>query len=61
MADAEEGGVEAVDVTMGESMTPMTMVRAQTSTSGIVTVVETGVEWKNRTGFAAPTVQSDLT
>jgi hypothetical protein len=43
MADAEQWGVEAVDITMGERTTPMTMAILQLSASQIATVLGTGV------------------
>lgn len=61
MADAEQWGVEAVDITMGESTTPMTMAILQLSASRIATVPGTGVERKHGTGFGAPTASSNLT
>lgn len=57
MADAEEQGVEAEDITMVASKTPTTAEMTAPSTTGTVTGAGTDTEPDNRTGVDAPTVE----
>jgi len=55
-ADAEEGGVEAEDVTLAESMMPTTTATPAPSATGTATAAGTGIESDNGMGAATPNV-----
>jgi len=55
-ADAEEGGIEAEDVTMAESTLPTPTATAAQTAAGTATAAVTSIELGNVTGAAAPNV-----
>jgi hypothetical protein len=61
MAEEEEGGVKAEDVTIGESMMPTTMATTEPTTMRTVTSLGTTIESENGIGATSAYVKCDPT
>lgn len=56
MTDAENGGLEAEDLTIAESTTPMTIAKPVPTARGTATAVGIGIEPENGTEDPVPNV-----
>lgn len=61
MADVDEGGAEAEDVTTVQKTMPTTMLTQAPTAPETATAAGTGIEPSNRTGVATPNVDCDST